>query len=48
MHALLGLALNLLRTRSRHWRDEESMVSRAEAIDYMATVAPAEMLRKVP
>jgi predicted transposase YbfD/YdcC len=44
MHVLLGLALNLLRTRSRHWRDEDAMVARAEAIDYLASVAPAALL----
>jgi len=46
MHALLGLALNLLRTRSPHWRDEEAMVARAEMVDYMATVAPAALFGK--
>ena len=45
MRTLLGLALNLLRTRSPHWRDGEAMVARAEAIIYMATVAPEKLLR---
>ena len=46
MHALLGMALNVLRTRSPHRRDDESMVSRAEAIEHRASVAPRELLRR--